>query len=500
MRQLLFVVASAVLFALSFPPVGLGILVFVAPVPLLWAMRRVVSAREAGWLGFVFGILAFGITLWWLSAAGLHAWFATALMMGMWGTLFGLGLYTARYWSPWRWWIVAVGAWAAWELLRVRLPFGGLSFGLLGHGVGSLSWPRGAAQWVGTSGWSVIAVGFAAGLVLMFDEEADRRPLEVVAAVVFALTLLGAIFMPSAQGGEIRVAVVQGGTPCPVVHCEDEHELIFQRHLDMTTLIESRSVDLIVWGEDSFGGEVNPTFDGEVERAIGSQAGLIGAYVMAAGSRPAALGTFEKFSVTFSPDGQMGAEYLKRHAVPFGEYIPLRRALQFIPRVGAGVDDLAPGDRPGVVSVSVGEATGMVGTLISYESTFDRMMRDTVGAGAQVMVVHHNTASFGERSLSDQMIATLRMSAASLGVDVVVASITGRSTIVRADGSVSRGTDLLTEDILRGSVRFQESRRTVYAVAGDWLQLLAIGIAIIVITATLGGPSRDFRIRPEHRR
>jgi apolipoprotein N-acyltransferase len=500
MRQILWVLGSVFLLWLAFPPADLGFLVFVAPAPFLWAMRRTRSAREAGWLGFLFAGLFFGVLLWWLTGAGLAAWLSVVVVMAVWGTAFGLVLFAARQWSPWRWWGVAVGGWALWEFVRVHFPFGGLPWGSLGHPIGTLAWSRGSAQWIGTSGWAVLVAGGAAGIVLMLDEEADRRPLELIVAAVIAFTLLGAVFVPDARGGAVRTAVVQGNSPCPGERCEGEHRQIFESHMRLTTLVEPGSVDLLVWGEDAFGGEVNPTFDGDVRRDMGGQAALIDAYLIAGGTRPAQPGHYEKYAVVFDSGGDVAGTYLKRHPVPFGEYVPFRRLLQFVPHVAEEVDDMVRGTEPGVFPLVVGDSEGMVGTVLSIEAGYARLMRDTVGEGAQLVVVLANTASFGRGAASDQLIGMVRMSAAALGVDVVVASITGRSTVVRADGSVGRGTALFEEDLLRGVVNLQLSRRTVFAVAGDWLQILAMVAGAIVFGTTIGGPSREFKIRPEHRR
>jgi apolipoprotein N-acyltransferase len=500
MRQILTVLASAAILWLAFPPADLGFLVFVAPAPFLWTMRRVRTPREAGWLGFLFAGSFFGMLLSWLLSIEILAWLPVVVAMGLWGAAFALVLFVARSWSPWRWWVIAVGGWALWEFLRARLPFGGLPWGSLGHPVGTLAWPRGAAQWIGASGWAVIVAAFAAGIVLMLDEESDRRQLELTSVIIFALTMVGAVFVPDARGAPVRVAVVQGGSPCPRVHCDDEHRLIFDRHLELTTLIEAGSTDLIVWGEDSFGGAVNPTFDGDVNRSMAAQVGFVGAYLLAGGTRPGRPGEYDKYNVVFGPTGEVEGTYLKRRPVPFGEYVPLRRVLQFIPRVSQTVEEMTRGAGPVVFPVVVGGESGTLGSLISYEAAFPGMIRETVRAGAQMMVVTANTASFGEGAASDQLIGMLRIHAASVGVDVVVASITGRSGIVRADGSLGRTTDLFEEDILRGMVNFQVSRRTVYTAAGDWLQAVAIIAMLVVLFSTVGGPSRDFKIRPEHRR
>ena len=92
------------------------------------------------------------------------------------------------------------------------------------------------------------------------------------------------------------------------------------------------------------------------------------------------------------------------------------------------------------------------------------------------------------------------MSAVSLGVDIVHVAVTGKSTIIRADGSIGKKTELFRQDVLTGVVNLQDAPRTLYAVLGDWVQLLAILAALGVAAAALAGPTREFRIRPGVRR
>ena len=221
---------------------------------------------------------------------------------------------------------------------------------------------------------------------------------------------------------------------------------------------------------------------------------------LAGGTRPGEPGYFENYNVLFDPSGQIIGEYLKRHGVPFGEYVPFRKLLQFIPQLEAVPNDLNPGAGPVVFPISVPSGSGVFGSVISFEGAFARTIRGEVRAGAQMIVVATNEASYGRGAASDQLIGMVRMSAASLGIDIVHAAVTGRSTIVRADGTVERKTALFDDDILRGTVNLQTSRRTVYSVAGDWLQILAILVGIGVVATTLGGGrARDFKIRPQRR-
>jgi apolipoprotein N-acyltransferase len=492
---------------MAFPPLDWGWLIFVAPAPLLYAMRHVASAREAGWLGFLFGFAFWGSMLWWIRILGMVAWLPLTIVMALWTTAWALAMYWARQWSPWRWWGFAIGSWALMEFLRARIPFGGFPWGAAGFPVGDLPWPRGAAQWIGQTGWAVIVIAIAAGIVVQFDQERDRRPLELSAAVALTLTVLGALFAPDAAGQEVRVAMVQGNSPCPRVHCENEKERIYTSHLDLTSTIEPGSIDLVVWGEDSFGGAFNPTFNGDVRRQMGpgtddepGEAARIGAYLIAGGTRPGVPGTFDNYNILFDPEGEIVGEYMKQHPVPFGEFVPFRRVLEFIPQLDQVPNDMRRGDGPVVFPIRVGGTDAVLGSVISFEGAFARHIRGEVKAGAQLLVVATNEGSYGVSPASDQLIGMVRMSAASLGVDIIHVAVTGKSTIIRADGSYRRTTDLFTQDILTGVVNIQDAPRTVYAVMGDWLQLVAIAAAVVVAVSTVRGPSRDFRIRPDLRR
>ena len=491
-------IVSAALMWAAFPPLDLGFLVFIAPTPFLWALRRVRSRREAGWLGFVFGTVFFGGMLWWIFILGAVAWFPLTGVMALYAVLYGLLLYLVRMWSPWRWWAVAVGGWAMWELVRARFPLNGFPWGSAGYPVGTIPGMRGSAQWIGPTGWGVLVVAFAAALVLMTEEPRDRRPLEVTVGIILALTVLGAMVGPDAGGRELSVAIVQGNSPCPRVHCENEKERIYNAHLALTRTIEAGSADLVVWGEDSFGGNFNPTTNPEVRSQMAGEAVRIGAYLLAGGTRSVDTEHFENLNLVFGPDGAVVGEYLKQHPVPFGEYIPMRGLLEdLIPQFDAVPRDMVRGSGPVVFDLFDGEVS--LSSVISFEGAFIRTMRAQARAGANVMVVTTNEGSYGRGPASDQLIGMVRMNGTALGVDVAQAAVTGRSAFVTAGGSIGETTALFTETIHRGSIAVQGSGRTLYTMTGDWLQLLAILGAVAVLISGYREP-REFRIRPEVRR
>jgi apolipoprotein N-acyltransferase len=461
---------SALLMWASFPPLDWGWLTVAAPVPLLWALRRPERLATALFLGFFYGVLFFGGMLYWIFILGAVAWIPLTTWLAVTAAAYAALVWATRLWTPWRWWLVTIGGWALWEFIKARVPFGGFPWGSLGYGLGSVPGPRGAVQWIGASGMTVLAVAVAAGIVLLIEERRLWRYATDAFAVLFVVALAGSIFTPAATGDVLRVAIVQGNSPCPRVHCQNENQRIYQSHLQLTQQIPPGAVDLVVWAENSMGPPFEPVGNEEVRAAIQAEAIRLDAYFLVSGTRRVGDAEFINANLVFDPTGEQLGEYLKRHPVPFGEYVPFRTLLDFIPQLDQVPRDMVRGEDAVVFRV----ADGILGSLISFEGAFAREIRSQVDAGAQLLVVATNESSYGNGPASDQLIGMTRVSAAAVGMDVVHAAITGRSTFIGADGTVGEKTDLFVPTVIVGDVRFRESGPTFYARFGDWLQALAV--------------------------
>jgi apolipoprotein N-acyltransferase len=124
------------------------------------------------------------------------------------------------------------------------------------------------------------------------------------------------------------------------------------------------------------------------------------------------------------------------------------------------------------------EGFGAFGSVISFESSFSRYARHTVNEGADLIIVATSQASYPFSNASDQLIGMTRMRSAELGVDVVHSAVTGKSTLITDGGVVGETTELVEAAVLTGTVEMRQSGRTMYAVLGDWLALLAaVGLA-----------------------
>lgn len=473
---------SALLLFAAYPPLGWGVLAIVAPTPLLAALRRVESRRTAALLGFTFGVVFYGLLVWWVKETGYLAVTALVLLLAGFTTLYALMVYQARTWGRTSWWLMAVGGWALVELVRLHFPFGGFAWGLLGYPAGEYQWMRGSTHLIGTTGWSVVFMAVAAGLALFVTDR--RRPTQWLApslAILLLLTAIGAVAAPTADGEpSFRVAVIQGNSPCPGERCSQENELIFQSHLDLTRSLGPLEVQLVVWPESSAGSSVELATHPDRLEQVAVEARRLNAWFLVGSQRNFGNDRFTNLNVLVSPEGEIVGEYWKRHPVPFGEYIPLRPLFEWIPALDQVPRDMIRGTENTVFDQF---PTTVVGSVISFEGGFARRTRPIVREGAEVLVVATNKASFGDTPVSDQFIGMTRMRAAELGTPVVHAAITGKSAFIDADGTILSETDAFEATILTGRIGFRTAGLTFYARVGDWVQYLAIAASAAVIAA-----------------
>jgi apolipoprotein N-acyltransferase len=475
---------SALLMWAAFPPLDIGPLAFVAPIPLFWALRRVERGFEAATIGFLWGTVFFGILLYWISILGFVAWVPLVLLMAAYFALYGFIVWLFRLWPGWRWWLIVIGAWAAIEFVRARFPFGGFPWGNIGYAAAGMFPFLGSVQWIGPAGWTILAVAFSSAAVLLIESREHWRRIVDTTVAIILLGIVGVLFPPRADGDPLRVAIVQGGSPCPMVHCQNENQRIFESHLALTETIPIGGADLVVWAENSTGTPFEPEGNESVRAAIIEQAGRINAYFLVSGTRVVGDDAFDNVNILYSPQGVKIGEYAKQHPVPFGEYVPLRSMLGFIPQLDEVPRDMVRGTDP----VTFPMEQGQLGSVISFEGAFPRSIRAIAHAGSQLMVVATNESSYGESVASDQLIDMTRVNAAAIGQDLVHAAITGKSTFISASGAVGETTGLYTEEVLYGDVAMRSAGPTVFTRFPNWVLILAIvGMAAALFWPGEGG-------------
>jgi apolipoprotein N-acyltransferase len=485
---------AGLLTATGFPPVDRPVLGLVGVVVALGLLRRAPSLWQGAAGGLVLGLALFAAVLSWSGRFGLPAYAALVLSQALFVVPVGLAAAWAARHGPGRLVVTVAAVWTLAEAARARWPLGGLEWGQLGYVWHGTPLRRLAAS-VGVLGLTGLTVAVCAGLAVLATTAGSRRagslPRRAWLPVVVAATALPVVLLASpetAPAGELDVTVVQVAPVCdgPVARCPDEDRRLLAAFASVTREVGPRP-DLLVWGEGALGG----TSIAAAGRAAVSELAPASPPLLAGVTAPAGPGGFVNANVLFDATGSVVASYLKRHPVPFGEFVPLRALLGGIGDVAELVPaDLRRGTRPGRLAV----AGTVLGTVSSFETSFAREVR-AAGAAREVgaVVVLTNESSYGRSAVSEQLLAMAQLRAAELGKPVLVAATTGRSASIAADGELLAATRLLEPDVLRAEVRTR-SGTTWYGRVGD---------APVVAVATLlaaAAPSRLGRPAPSRHR
>ncbi len=450
--------ASALLLFVSGEPVGLGVLAWVALVPLLIALRREERVRWSWLFGVVFGLVFFGLHLDWIFLFGWMAWTALTIALTLYVSAATLvaGIVRRSAFAP----LLMAGAWTGMEIVRDRWPVGGFPWGAVGTTQGSVPGVRWLAGVIGVYGLSFLVV-FVAGICACFvvDRTLAWQSLAVAGVVlaVFVAVDVARYGAPS-EGKPVRIAVVQGGVPRPPR--PNQNEVIVRNHIRVTRELIGRHgpLDVVVWPESAIANSVAETGLTEV-KALAVQTNtpfLVGRSFF---TDDAYFNLVEHVAA----DGRVEGEYSKRHPVPFGEYVPFP-VLRNV--VGTLQSEIPVDQRPGR-EVTVFDVEGRtIATPICFESVFPRDFLDFVRQGAELFVLSTNNSSFERSYASQQHIAHSRMRALETRQWVVQAALAGISAVMGPDGSISHTTKLFTTDGFVADVRARRAQ-SLYATTGD---------------------------------
>lgn len=120
-----------------------------------------------------------------------------------------------------------------------------------------------------------------------------------------------------------------------------------------------------------------------------------------------------------------------------------------------------------------------ISTVISFEGSFDRYIRNSVIQGAEVVVILTNQASYGKSGMSDQFILMSRANAISNNRDIAHAAITGKSAFISGiDGEIYSSTGLFMDAVLTEKIKTSNTV-TLYTRWGNYLNYLLILFGIL---------------------
>jgi apolipoprotein N-acyltransferase len=502
---LLIALAGGLALTAAFPPVGAWPLAPLGPALLVVALwRRSLGASFV--VGLVFGLALFVPLLSWLINLAWYAWAALAAAEAV---IFALLAVGQRMLLQLRAWPVAVaGWWVAAEALRDRWPYA-FPWGRLAMSQAGAP----AARWTAIGGAPLL--GFLLALAgttlawLLLAPSATSSRAKARRRLVPALAFAGAAGLALA-GGLLPVGQVPPGTPTATVaaiqgdvpHAKNLPDLlrattVTANHAAATERLAAEvragsrpAPDLVIWPENSV--DLDPRFYPSTYATIATAVNAI--------HRPLLAGEVlqnpqRNVGQLWTPGRGPGPLYVKRQLVPFGEYIPFRSLLAHITSlVALQPHDFTPGHR--AVVFHIGKIR--LGDVICYEVGFDPLVSSEVNAGANLLAMQTNDATFevnGQRGESLQQLAMARIRAVESDRAVVVASTTGVSAIIAPNGALLAHTSTWQQAVLDGKVPLI-STITLADRMGQWPEFVITALTLAAFAWAVAAALRRRNRRP----
>ncbi|MRH90133.1 apolipoprotein N-acyltransferase [Nocardia sp. SYP-A9097] len=468
------VVAGLLLFA-SFPPRTLWFLAPVGIALLILTVRGNGRLRGGFGYGFLAGLAFFLPLLPWTGIyVGPMPWIALSTALSVYVGLFGMLVRLVGRMPGWPLWVAT--AWSLTEWARSSFPFGGFPWGRLAFGQAdgwylpyamlggaplvSFAVALTGAGLAAAAVWGVACARSTAGANARPNRPrwADRRltswnRIVAVAMLVAIVPLTGVILrtaLPRPEDGNrpITVAAIQGSVPRLGLDFNAQRRAVLDNHVKRTEEL-ARAVaagrapqpDVVVWPENS--SDIDPLRNSDAYAEITRASRDIKAPILVGAVLVNDDRTTSNSVIVWTADGGPGERHDKKIIQPFGEYLPYRGFFRHFSEYADRAGYFVPGNGDGVVHVepASGGAPVAIGVATCYEVAFDRAFEDAVRAGAQILTVPSNNATFGKSEMTYQQLAMSRIRAVEHGRAVIVSVTTGVSAMITADGTIQQQTE-----------------------------------------------------------
>lgn len=485
----LFALIAGALFPLAFAPIDLtGMAVLsLCGLLLLWENR---SAKESAWLGWLWGVAAFGIGASWVHVA-IHVygdapiWLSIFLTVGF---VAILSLYPAlvgwclqRYFRHrWAQRIAVIPLWVIAEYLRGHLLSG---FPWLFAGYSQTDTVlKVLAPLSGVYGISLALISLSVLAIIAGHEFIrERHPLWrsfVFVAMVTALALpwwRWNMTAPEQPVESISVALVQANVEQSTKWRPEHLKQIKEEYLALTEPLFGRA-DLVIWPEGaipSFANYLNDYLTPLHEKSAATQT----SFILGA----ALLEPDQRYYNSVIGLGNARGRYDKRQLVPFGEYVPLEKLLRgLIAFFNLPMSGFSAGESAEVLVTPKAH----IASAICYEIAYPELVRDNASrlqSAPGFLLTVSNDAWFGRSLGPAQHMQIAQMRALENALALVRSTVTGITAVTDRFGQIQTRLPSYDVGVLKTRVNLHTSS-TPWQRFGLWpvaiVCLLLLGVAI----------------------
>ena len=292
-------------------------------------------------------------------------------------------------------------------------------------------------------------------------------------------------------GTPVKVAAIQGNKGSLENWSSGTMAEVMTVYGDLSRKAAAEGAELIVWPETCIPANIDRQgwvyeYVTELSRECGVPI-LCGLFTRVAEGSEADYNSI----VAALPDGTVhGTVYNKRNPVPFGEFVPLRGLVMTIVPPLAEINTLSEDIPAGEDSVVFDLEAGIVGSLICFDSIYERNAMDSIANGAQILAVSTNDSWFTDSRGVWMHHAQSRLRAIETGRYVVRSANTGVSSVINDRGEVLESLAPLKTGFVLEEV-YLSDRVTVYSVIGNVFAYACVAICAAAVLY----PAVEERIR-----
>lgn len=509
-KDLIFSLLSSVLLSLSFPPLKLGFLAYVALIPFLILLEHKNYKESIRW-GFLTGLFMNIGTLYWIVYPTIPGAIAAIIYLPIFFVIYALlhTLLRQRLGEKYLYWCIPI-LWTGVEYLR--------SLGVLGFPWNSLAYTQGyylsLIQYVsftsvyGVSLW-IVTINVVILLILKNFSDFKKILIYFIALILLFIMpwIYGSLVIPDdekAPEEQIRVGLIQGNVDPNIKWSEEFFEENWRIYSELTLEAARLKPQLIIWPETAV-----PDFLRISNLYLTNIRELVNQINI-----PLITGApdykylpdqeYLTFNGVFllSPDRPGFQIYHKLHLVPFGERVPFTETFpflkDFLESLEMGQGNFSPGSEIVSFNVPIMNRDSVSGSnkiprdhikapvVICFESLFPELVRKFILKGADIMIIITNDAWF-KRSAAPYHHAHMAIfRAIEHRISIARCANTGVSMFVDPYGRTLQASSIfkkfyLVHDIpLRSETTFFSQHGNIFSVTISLLNIAPLLVAFFV--------------------
>ena len=487
-------IAFGCLLTLAFAPFDFWPVLFCSVSYIFFLLNNAESKKQAFWLGFCFAFGFFVSSIYWISASLLidakqFAWlipFAITLIPALLSLYYGLSflvffLVTKKITlNIWQKCLLFSALWLASEGLRATL-FSGFAWNLLGYISLSMPYIAQTADLFGVYGISFLLCFCSFLPFVLFLKKKKKEHWQYIIVALFVLlvsAIYGYVRLHQTKSGESKkwqFRLVQANIPQSAKWEEEDKINNLNKHLKLSQ--NNDHLDAVIWPETAVPFVISSLNKEQLQKALNSSIPPAGSLISGLVYVDYQNSDLQVFNSAFNLSKQEIQLYHKHHLVPFGEYVPLQKYLNFL-FLSEEINKITGG------AVSFSQGLGPQ-TLLGNDFTFSPLICYEVIFGTQIinrnklpdiLINLTNDGWFGSTIGPYQHLAHAQMRAIEYRLPMLRVAGTGISANIDEYGNILNQIPLQTEGFL--DVVVQKSQlHSVYAKFG----LLPFSILLLIL-------------------